>query len=52
MALASACGYKPMRSRMAVEEQEMEGVFNGGENFVDNVNILKQILSLNKSRLA
>ena len=28
---------------MAVDEQEMEGGFNGGENFIDNVNILKQI---------
>ena len=52
MALASACGYKPVRSRMAVDEQEMEGGFNGGENFIDNVNILKQILSSNKSRRA
>jgi len=39
MALASACGYKPVRSRMAVDEQEMEGCFNGGENFIDNASL-------------
>jgi len=39
MALASACGYRPVRSRMAVDEQEMEGCFNGGENFIDNASL-------------
>jgi len=39
MALASACGYRPVRSRMAVDEQEMEGGFNGGENFIDNASL-------------
>jgi len=39
MALASVCGYTPIRSRMGEEETELEGGIYGGENFLNNASL-------------
>jgi len=39
MALASVCGYTPIRSRMGEEENELEGGIYGGENFLNNASL-------------
>jgi len=39
MALASVCGYTPIRSRMGEEETELEAGVYGGENFINNASL-------------